>query len=206
MCDKINKLKIDRTIKEYDYLKSEYDYINVVSDDADQEFMNIVNNYLNDKPVLKEIYESKETKIVEENFNKVKSKIKEITDSVNDEEIKEIEKLPKKKSKKSRTLYREIAKQTHPDKVYDEKLQELYIKATNSYNEDDAVSLYAICRELGISFGVNEDDLVFFEENIHRIKGEINLLKGTYAYRWSQAENNEKRNNILLEFINIKIR
>lgn len=202
MSDKISKLNIDRTIKEYDYLKSEYDYIVIISDEADKDFMSVINSYLEKKPALKEIYESKEKKIIDDNFNKIKNKVFE---SRNDELEENIE-LPKKKSNKSKTLYRQIVKETHPDKVNDDRLNEFYIKATDSYNNDDAASLYAICSELGIAFGVNEDDLVFFNENINRIKGEINLLKQTYAYEWSQAVTEDDKNKILLKFVKFKIK
>lgn len=204
MSDRISKLKIERTIKEYDYLKSEYDYISSISDEADKEFMSIVNKYLEDKPALKEIYESKEQKIINDNFNKIKAQAdKKI--STPEETIDE-EELPKKKSKKSKTLYRQIVKETHPDKVNDERLLELYRKATESYEEDDAASLYAICNELNISFGVNEDDLMFFEQNIIRIKGEIDLVKGMYSYKWSQAQTKKEQDSLIYDFIQKKIK
>ena len=208
MSDKISKLKIERTIKEYDYLKSEYDYIVSLSDEADKEFMEVINKYLENRPALKEIYESKEEKIINDNFNKVKERAKRVINNSNSnvEDIEFEKELPKRKSKKSRTLYRQIVKETHPDKVDDENLLELYRKATESYHEDDATSLYAICNELGISFGVNEDDLIFFEQNIVRIKGEIDLVKNMYSYEWSQATTDKQKDSIINRFIKNKIK
>lgn len=205
MPSNISKLKIDRTIKEYDYLKSEYDYISSLSDEADKEFMSVVNTYLENKIALKEIYESKEEKIINDNFNKIKAQTKNKIE--NADKVEEIEKeLPKKKSKKSRTLYRMIVKETHPDKVDDENLTEIYRRATDSYHNDDATSLYAICTELGIPFNVNEDDLILFEQNIARIKGEIDLVKGMYSYKWSQAKDQKTKDSLIYDFIEKKIR
>jgi len=197
MSDRISKLNIDRTIKEYDYLKSEYDYIMILSDEADKEFMSVVNEYLEDNPDIKEVYEIKEKKILDDNFDKIESQI--------GKEYNIEPELPKKKSNKSKTLYRLIAKETHPDKVNNEKLNELYIKATDSYNEDDATALYAICNELRIPFGINEDDLIFFNNNIHRIKGQIDLLKQTFTYEWTQANTEEDKKIVLLKFIKYKL-
>jgi len=225
MSNKVLKLKIQKTIKEYDFLKSEYNYINEISNVADVEFLDAIGDYLKERPALKDIYDSKVKKTREENFEKLKKQSENVRKKQDDNNKKEkesndeasgstqdgeteevvIEELPKKKSKKSKHLYRQIVKLTHPDKVDDKKLNEIYIRATDSYNEDDAASLYAICDEIGIEFGVNEDDLMFFEQNIHRIKGEINLMKGTFAYDWSQASDDKKKESLILRFIKAKI-
>jgi len=209
MSDKILKFKIRKTIKEYDFLKSEYDYINEISNVADVEFIESINDYLNKRPALKDIYYSKENKLIESNLKRIKNEKEESNNKdkeTNNEKKKDsIGGLNKKKSNKSRYLYRQIVKLTHPDKVEDKNLNEIYIMATNSYNEDDAAALYVICDELGIEFGVNEEDLLFFDKNIHRIKGEINLIKGTFAYNWSQAIDNKEKELLILKFIKLKI-
>jgi len=207
MSDKTNKLKIERTVKEYDYLKSEYDYIISVSDEADKEFMSVINEYLEKRPALKEIYESKEQKIINENFDKIKKQSEKAANEIDSDTTESEEKnLTKSKSKKSRTLYRQIVKKTHPDKVDDVELIELYRKATDSYHEDDAASLYAICSELKIPFGINDEDLIFFEQNILRIKGEIDLVKNMYSYEWSNTSTKQEKDSIINRFIKNKIK
>ena len=205
MSDKVSKLKIQKVIKEHDYLKSEYDYITELSNISDPEFMTEVNEYLSKNTALKEIYETKENKIIDDNFNKVKDRVKGKINA-SEEAMEEEPELPKKKSKKSKYLYRQIVKETHPDKIDDERLKELYIKATDSYNEDDAASLYAICDELNISFGVNEDDLMFFEQNIVRVKGEIEFVKTTYAYKWSQTTSEKAKHKLIIDFVKLKVK
>jgi phenylalanyl-tRNA synthetase alpha subunit len=206
MSDVISKLKIQRTIKEYDFLKSEYDYINQLTSEADKEVMSIVNEYLSNKPALKDIYESKERKIIEDNLKKIKKNLENEEKEKSEEKEKKESEPSKKKSKKSKTLYREIVKKTHPDKVKDnEKLKDLYVRATDSYNEDDAASLYAICDELDIEFNVGEEDLLFFEQNIHRIKSEIDFLTKTFSYQYAMSESKKEKDKVILNFIKTKI-
>jgi hypothetical protein len=53
---------------------------------------------------------------------------------------------PDLKSTKIRKLYRDIVKVTHPDKVDNKSLNDIYIESTKCYDENDKIGIYKICR------------------------------------------------------------
>lgn len=95
-------------------------------------------------------------------------------------------------------IYREIVKSTHPDRISNLKLNELYIEATKAYECGDSITLYRVCNDLMIDFNWGEEEIERIKERISDIKGKIKLLKSTYTYKWIIAE---KKEDVVIEYI-----
>ena len=121
-----------KLIRELDFVESEFNYKSEMIKEIDYEFKKEVESVLSANQELKNVF----TKSVDE-FNKEKTKVlNEHYENINTfEETETIEKNPKIKS-----LYRVIAKTTHPDKVNDDNLKELYLEATKAYENNNLFS------------------------------------------------------------------
>ena len=108
----LKKLEVVKLIRELDFVESEFNYKSEMLKEIDYEFKKEVESVLSSNQELKNVF----TKSVDE-FNKEKTKVlNEHYEKINTfEETETIERNPKIKS-----LYRVIAKTTHPDKVNDD--------------------------------------------------------------------------------------
>jgi hypothetical protein len=97
-------------------------------------------------------------------------------------------------------------KLTHPDKVKSNKYNELYIKSSKYYESDNKIGIYSICNELEIEYEIEEDDVVLINEQISNLKNKINFIESTFAWQWYNCEDEMFRNQILLNFIKLKIK
>ena len=88
-----------------------------------------------------------------------------------DDEVETIEKNPKLKS-----LYRVIAKTTHPDKINDDSLKELYLEATKAYENNNLLPIISICDKLKIPYEVDDGEFEFIKEQIEYLKKGGNLV------------------------------
>jgi hypothetical protein len=95
-------------------------------------------------------------------------------------------------------VYRSIVKITHPDKVKNEKLNELYLEATNSYESGDFLSLYKVSIDLKIDFDWGDEEISKIRQKIDEYKEQISLLRSTYTYKWILSEN---KNDVILDYI-----
>ena len=57
--NKIHQLEIRKLLKEFDYLKSDYEYKNEIVFEADNSFMRNLNEFLDKNFVLKEMFDKK---------------------------------------------------------------------------------------------------------------------------------------------------
>jgi len=110
----------------------------------------------------------------------------------------EIENKPNNSNLKQ--IYREIVKSTHPDKVKNFKLNELYIEATQACESNDIVTLYKVCSELLIDFEFDQDEINKIKERIENYKNQIGFLESTYTFKWLKSDDSEK-DKIILNFI-----
>jgi len=114
----LKSLELQRLIKELQFVESDYIYQSEVVRQSNQYFLESVDSLLNDYPDLKRIWTEKNTKQSEVNIQDLPT---------------EIEKTKLNVDTKVKKIYREIVKSTHPDKIKNSKLNELYLEATYLY-------------------------------------------------------------------------
>lgn len=196
---KISKLESRRLLKELEFIESEYEYKSEIINESDITFIKTVNIYLEGNPELKTIIDEK-VNIKIENIIKEKQ-ISEVNESV---EVV-IENKDDVKYKKIKKLYREIAKLTHPDKVDNIKLNDLYIRSTNYYNEGNLIMIYSICSDLNIEYEYDESDNELIIDRIKMLKERITFLESTFAYMWYESDDG-KKNDVIMSYIKAQLR
>ena len=115
-----------------------------------------------------------------------------------DEEIKTIG-ANKKVSKETRSLFKKIAKITHPDKMLgldDDEREErdiLYLIAQRAAQDDDLATLIEVAIELGIDSGIAEETQVkIIEQKIGFIREKIHNIKQTASWVWYHSDGEQK--------------
>ena len=103
-----------------------------------------------------------------------------------------------KSDPRSKKLYREIVKLTHPDKINSKKLNELYLSATSAYEEGDIVELYKISFNLGIDIDLGDIEIGEIIDRIKNIKVKIESLKSSWTYKWILSND---KNKVIVEYI-----
>lgn len=214
--DKIKLLEIKKTLKELEYVETDFEYKNSIISEVDSEFIGDVNLFLENHPELKELFDQKMDK-------KFESMVKKNEEKAKEEEIPEVEEIPQEnieeeiieeeeevvvkaeKSDKVKKLYRDIVKQTHPDKVTNKKLNELYLKATQYYNENDLTGLYSVCSELDIEYDVEESDNEFINIKIGQLKERIKFLESTFTWKWYSTQGKEAKDQLILTYIQLQL-
>lgn len=202
--DRIKHLEIKKLLKELDFIESDFIYKNEVISGADNDFIKEVNDTLDKHNELKIIFNEILDKKINFIFNEKLKNIEEIESNnlgnINDDIILN---TPNQKVKK---LYREIAKFTHPDKTKNEKLNQLYIKATNYYTTNNIAGIYTICEELGIEYDIDEEDNINIKEKINKIKERISFLESTLTWKWYNTDDIIEKDNIVMDYIRKQIR
>ncbi len=202
--DRVESLKIKKIIKEFDYLESDFEYRQEIVSIADKEFLNEVNSFLDINQDLKEVYDQKITdkisktieqlSIVHEQDEKTQT---DFEDWNTEEPIVQDDQLKK--------LFREIVKHTHPDKINDENLNELYLKAKKVYESGDKIKLFSICSELNINFEVSQSDVEDISSEISKFRDKINFLENTYTWKWYHSGDELEKSKIILEYIHLRL-
>lgn len=201
--DKIKQLQIKKLLKELEFVESDFDYKSEVMSIYDAEFMNQVDSFLEEHPELKEKYESKMNKELEE---AIKKDVERAEESENENPlINEDSNSNPEKSAKVKKIYREIVKLTHPDRIKDKKLNDFYIKATEFYEENDLSGLYFICDQLNIEYEIDENDDFFISGKITKLKERISFMESTYTWQWHSAENEVKKQMLIVNYIQMQM-
>lgn len=201
--DKIKSLEIKKLLKELEFFESDFDYKNEIIGQVDTEFINSINTFLMSYPELKKIYDRK----INDKINEVigKRDIKKETENeknIDDDLYQDV----KVESSRMKKLYRDIAKLSHPDKNTNSQLNEIYLKATKYYNEENEVGLLTICNELNIQYESNPDDISLIKERINQFKNKINFLESTFTWKWYYCEDESQKKQILLSYVTSKIK
>jgi hypothetical protein len=221
--NKLKILEVKKLLKELDYIESDFEYRSEVISEADSEFIQSVNEFLLLHPELKEIYDKKITDRINESIKRRTDEVEksgseddtegngdDVSELIDEDERQEseVEKVEETKeviSPKLKKLYREIVKLTHPDKVKIKKLNDIYIKATDFYELKDKVGIYKICSELNIDCEIEEEDEVFISTKIDSLKKRIVFLESTFTWKWSKTKSEEEKNQILINYIKLRI-
>ena len=198
----LQKLESKRLLKELEFYESDYEYKSELVNHVETTFIQSVNDYLDEHPTLKDVFDEKINKRIEDTINKkiISSEFIEQDVFVEDDEI-----ISKEENPKMRKLYREIVKQTHPDKIKNEKLNDLYIKAGKSYDSQDLFNIYSICDELGISYELEESENYILKDKIKSLQDKINFIQSTFTWQWYYTEEEIEKSNIIKEYVKKQI-
>jgi len=193
--ENFKKLEIIKLIKELDFVESEFQYRSEIIKEIDVEFRRQVENFLEINSELKDVF----TKSVNV-FTEAQIPVEPTVYVSEDEEIVTIEKNPKLKS-----LYRTIAKATHPDKLKDDSLKEIYLQATKAYENNDLLPIISICDKLKIPFEINDEEFKSIKDKIETLRRRTNFLETTYPWQWYNQDNEQEKSQIVIRFIKSQI-
>jgi hypothetical protein len=185
MDNKLNDLKISKIILEYNLLKTDEELIIETINATQQEFLKIINEKLNE--IDDNLLKSPESKEI--------NKPSKTEPKINANEIDNNTKVKLKK------IYREIVKLTHPDKVINEELNELYLDAKYAYESYDLFELYFIAKKLDINFKLTIYETNILNDLIEVKKKEIKRLESSFVWLWINAKNIDDKNDLVKLFI-----
>ena len=212
LMSKLKQLEVKRLIKEFDFLTSDLDYKNELVYEADNNFIKNVNEFLDNNPEVKKLFDRK----INERLDKIiMEKVENAKEEESEEELKEgseeelqeeSEEIIIKKDDKIKKIYREIVKKTHPDKVDNKRLNDIYIRANLHYDSNDIIQIYSICDELGIDYDINDNDDELIIVKIDNIKQKIKFIESTTTWKWFNTEDEGLKNEIILNYIRSQIK
>lgn len=182
-------LELQRLFKELQFVESDYLYQSEIIKQTDKIFLESVDSILEKYPDLKTLW-----------LERAQKKQNDISQVLIEDVVETIEIENKPNNSNLKQIYREIVKSTHPDKVKNFKLNELYIEATQAYESNDIVTLYKVCSELLIDFDFDQNEIDKIKERIENYKNQIGFLESTYTFKWLKSDDSEK-DKIILNFI-----
>lgn len=185
---RLKLLEFQRLLKELQFVESDYLFQSEILKQSESQFFTSVSIILEKYPDLKNLWEDKITKSSDtpnvDNISKIEP---ENLKPVIEPEVKKI--------------YRDIVKHTHPDRIKNPKLNELYLEATAAYEVNDVVNLFKVCNDLMIDVEWSEEVLTKIEDRIKTLKNQIHFLESTFTFKWLKSSDESEKNNILLRFI-----
>jgi hypothetical protein len=208
---KIKILESRKLLKELEYIESDFEYKTEIIGEADSYFMKTVNSFLSNHPELKDkfdksINEKMEMMVREKEDESLnKSEYKDNSESNLSDEVNEfnevIDIVNDVKSDKIKKLYRDIVKVTHPDKTSNKKLNDIYIKSTSYYDDNNLPGIYSVCNKLEIEYDIDDDDTLFISGRIGLMKERIGFMESTFTWKWYNSSSDSEKQNILLSYI-----
>jgi len=91
-------------------------------------------------------------------------------------------------------LYRSIAQKTHPDKIQDEYLNDIFKQAADAIEEENWMLLVELAGELRIDIEFLSDETCeIIEQSIQRNEQQIAGIKNSFSYIWSKQKDDKSR-------------
>ena len=196
--NKLRQLEARKLLKELDYVKSDFEYKNEIVFEADSAFLESLNNFLEKNITLKEIFEKNTN-------HKIDDMIRERSSKNTSPESVEISIVDKAANENIRKIYRSVAKKTHPDKISDARLNDIYIMAREMYESNDVMGIYSICDQLGIPYEMSVEDLATLKDRISMMKDRVAFMESTFSWKWHHSEDEGERSRMLFEYVKSKI-
>lgn len=196
--DKIEELRLKRKIKEYEYLLTEFDFRKEYTDKWKSPFLGEISKrrkelgLVDPHPQVPTPQEINELEKSEQEDDKLESDMDIDDVSEESEESKEVS----LKEKRLKTIFREVVKVCHPDKLRSSNRKkyftEIYLRAKNFYNTKNIIGLLLICVELGIDLRPETEDLNEIDGVINVTKSQIDMYENSYLWMWIHAEEEKK--------------
>jgi len=166
-------LKQNKLRLEYRFLNAELEEINHILEETDKD--------------LKEVFK-----------NNLK-KVSEQTELINKEQ--EDIKVAKVKTGETKKIYRKIVEVTHPDKVGNNSLEEVFKQAVNAHKSGDIFTLYNIADDLGIQIPeISESKILLMERKNKDLYDRIKKKKKSFGWKWHHAESEEEKEKLKKSF------
>lgn len=182
--DNLVKLQIINLFKKYDYVISEFEMKNEISNMSQQIFKE------NIRKILVELKSD-----TTEDYN-ISDKTEEDTSSVHKDDT------PTELSvdEELRHIYRKIVKLTHPDKIKNDYLNNLYIQATQAINKSEKLNILRICIILGIEIDMSDDIVDLLKREIKTVQKKILFLESSFHMKWHNSPK-DKKIDIILDYL-----
>ena len=179
MSEKLRKLKIQKILQEYSFLRVDDEYKKTLKEEHIGDFLKQAG-----------IYKDEEGKEPEPKPAEFKKDEKVIDD-------KDISKYSKLKMK---NIFREIVKITHPDKTDSEEFNEIYVEAKKAKERNDLLELYFICGKLKIDIKLDEIDIKALNKIIENKKKILEQFEKSWIWVWANADSDEERDALVKKF------
>jgi len=175
----IVELQSERVTREYLFVQSDLEYKRGIVNEHTQDFMSLVRDGLGDEGLKQPDAPAKRC-----------SSCRVESCNVDEETMKRIKKV-----------YREISKKTHPDRDILGLYTNENLIATQAYEDNDIYTLYQICDAVGISYTVEEGDMVLMQKLIEGMRDELQIIEQSYIWLWYIAINDEMKASLVEAFI-----
>ena len=186
---RIRKLK--KKISKINYLNEELDDVIQTVDEYSHEFREAITSWCTAHHANDALVDIFPTKTEDE--------LIELAENNKDDDLI----LNKKIDKWAKEIYRQIANETHPDKVSQRKnlnekkeseLHEAFILANNALKECDGPLLYIIALNLNLKMkNIPDDILEHFDKSIDSLNKKIDSNKNTHVWHWAESSFNERK-------------
>jgi hypothetical protein len=189
-------MEIQKFIKELEFLQSDLKLKLETINEIDSEFKKDIDLFVESHPKLKYLLQEKKQ-------YESKNSSADIENDLNNHEDDDTEIIHESKDPKLKSLYRQIARTTHPDVNNQKNLQEIYIEARKAYDDDNLFSLVSFCEKLQIPYDLDIDETLRLEKEIEDTKKRIKFLESTLTWQWYNKK--EKRTEIILSYIKTQL-
>lgn len=193
----LKQLERKKLLKEIEYVKADLEWKSGLVYEADAEFMKSLGEMLEANPRLKELFDKTVGRKIEQ---MVAKRAEETAPADSDDFPEETD-----SDLKLKRAYRDIAKKTHPDRIADKSLNDIYIQAGSMYEEKDVVGIMTICESLGIEYEVGEEESELLKSQLSGMKERILFMESTFSWKWYHEEDRAARSKMLLDYVKSKI-
>ena len=126
-------------------------------------------------------------------------KVSQQTEIIN--ETQRDKKETKVKTEETKKIYRKIVEATHPDKVGDDSLEEVFKRAVNAHKSGDIFTLYNIADDLGIQIPeTSEKKILLMERKNKDLSDKVKEKKKSFGWKWYHTESEEEREKLKKSF------
>ena len=185
MSDKLKQLEIKKLLSEYEYLIVDDEYKQQIISDYSSQFI----NEINEKSGIKEEKSEEDEEIIP-------PEEREIIKKINDEDLTDETK------KRMKSMFREIMKKTHPDKVQSEELVEIYIKSKEAYETNDILGLCFYANKLNVIVELSDMEVEILKDMIKKKKEELETIEKSWLWLWYKAGTEQAKDNVVKLYYN----
>jgi hypothetical protein len=186
---KKNKLRFNKLIYKLKYLNAELTECECIFNVCKKEF-----NVEFEKNIDKL---SKQDKLIITKMDEQLKHTKTVKDTQENEELK----IPIFSATKS--LYRKVAFETHPDKGHNKKRVKLFNEAKLAYSSNDWFNLTEIAVLVGVKLPIPTfKQLRLLKKKETDIRKEINTITDSVSWNWFNTEDNSIKTNIMTSYLN----
>ena len=195
------KAKFDKLVLKYQFKKAELEECKLIMQEAMEQFRIFFDKGA--EKLSKEEYEKLEKKVQAQDV-----KHNEAQQKHSEQQKKQEEKAESEPSSELKSLYREIAKETHPDKLLESDEQIVEEKTRLFKEAHDAVGSknWFRLREIASGLGLEppeptEEQIKLLEASVKEIEAKITSAHKTVAWNWFHFGTEEAKEDYIEQYI-----